>query len=68
MEEKNITDVEAVGAAIQRAVHRAGTRTKQAAVAVAGSAVITKIITMPANMSDDEMDDQIRLEADQYIP
>ncbi len=68
VEEKNITDVEAVGAAIQRAVHRAGTRTKQAAVAVAGSAVITKIITMPANMSDDEMDDQIRLEADQYIP
>jgi len=35
---------------------------------VAGSAVITKIIPMPANLSDDEMADQIALEAGQYIP
>ncbi|HHH35681.1 MAG TPA: pilus assembly protein PilM [Gammaproteobacteria bacterium] len=68
VEEKNIADVEAVGGAIKRAVTRAGTRTKHAAVAVAGSAVITKIISMPANMTDDEMADQIQLEADQYIP
>lgn len=68
VEEKNIADVEAVGAAIKRAVSRAGTRTKNAAVAVAGSAVITKVITMPANLSDDELADQIQLEADQYIP
>lgn len=68
VEEKNIADVDAVGAAIKRAVSRAGTRTKNAAVAVAGSAVITKVINMPANLSDDEMADQIQLEADQYIP
>ncbi|MBK8164167.1 MAG: pilus assembly protein PilM [Gammaproteobacteria bacterium] len=68
VEEKNISDVEAVGAAIKRAVSRAGTRTKNAAVAVAGSAVITKVINMPANLSDDELADQIQLEADQYIP
>jgi len=68
VEEKNIADVEAVGGAIKRAVSRAGTRTRQAAVAVAGSAVITKIISMPASLSDDEMADQIQLEADQYIP
>ncbi|MDH5324079.1 MAG: pilus assembly protein PilM [Gammaproteobacteria bacterium] len=65
--EKNITDVEAIGEAIQRAVKRSGTRTRTAAVAVAGSSVITKIITMP-NLSDDEMASQIELEADQYIP
>jgi len=68
VEEKNIADVEAVGGAIKRAVTRAGTRTRQAAVAVAGSAVITKIISMPASLSDDDMADQIQLEADQYIP
>jgi len=68
VEEKNISDVDAVGAAIKRAVSRAGTRTKNAAVAVAGSAVITKVINMPANLSDDELADQIQLEADQYIP
>ncbi len=66
--EKNIADIEAVGAAINRAVKRAGTRTKHAAVAVAGSAVITKVIQMPADLKDEDMAGRIDLEADQYIP
>lgn len=66
--EKNISDVEAVGAAIRRAVKRAGSHAKDVAVAVAGSAVITKVISMPASLSDDDMESQIQLEADQYIP
>ncbi|HIA08998.1 MAG TPA: pilus assembly protein PilM [Chromatiaceae bacterium] len=66
--DKNILDVEAIGDAIRRAVKRSNTRAKHAAVAVSGSAVITKTITMPANMSDAEMEAQIELEADQYIP
>ena len=66
--EKNITDVEAVGETIRRAVKRSGTKNKFAALAVAGSAVITKVITMPGNISEDEMAGQIELEADQYIP
>lgn len=66
--EKSIADPEAVGEAIRRAVKRSGTRAKHAAVAVAGSAVITKVITMPAALSEEEMESQIQLEADQYIP
>ena len=66
--DKNIQDVEAVGNTIQKAVKRSGTRARDAAVAVAGSAVITKIITMPANLDDDELESQIEMEADQYIP
>jgi type IV pilus assembly protein PilM len=66
--EKNITDVEAVGEAVRRAIKRAGARTKGAAVAVAGSSVITKVVPMPNNLSDDEMHSQIELEADQYVP
>ncbi len=66
--EKNIADVEAVGETIRRAVRRSGTRARHAAVAVAGSAVITKVITMPASLSEDEMEAQIEIEADQYIP
>lgn len=66
--EKNITDVEAVGEAIRRVAKRAGSRTKFACVAVAGSSVITKVITMPASLSEEEMESQIELEADQYIP
>jgi len=66
--EKSIADVEAVGSAIERAVKRSGTRLTHAAVAVAGSAVITKVISMPAALSESDMENQIRLEADQYIP
>ena len=66
--ERNIADVDLVGQAIGRAVKKSGTRTKFAACAVSGSAVITKVITMPADLSEDEMETQIQLEADQYIP
>ena len=66
--EKNFQDVEAIGETIQKAVKRSGTKAKLAAVAVAGSAVITKIINMPANQSEKELEQQIQLEADQYIP
>jgi type IV pilus assembly protein PilM len=66
--EKKLADAEAVGQSIQRAVLKSGTRAKRAAVAVSGSAVITKIIPMNAALSDAEMESQIQLEADQYIP
>jgi len=66
--EKNIADVEAVGESIRRAVKRSGTKIKTAAVAVAGSSVITKVISMSSALKDDEMESQIDLEADQYIP
>lgn len=66
--EKNITDADLVGEAIGRAVKKSGTRTRTAACAVAGSAVITKVISMPGNLSEDELEGQIQIEADQYIP
>ncbi len=66
--EKNISDVQAVGDAIHRAMKRSGTKTRNAAAAVAGSAVITKVISMPASLTDEELEGQIVLEADQYIP
>ncbi len=66
--EKNIADIEATGESIKRALRRSGTRCRHAAVAVAGSSVITKIITMSAALKDDEIQSQIQLEADQYIP
>jgi len=66
--EKNISDVEAVGEAIRVALKRSGTRLRDAALAVAGSAVITKIVQMPADLSEDDLETQIMVEADQYIP
>lgn len=66
--EKNIADVEAVGDVVARLVSRTRPTLKTAAVAVAGSAVITKTIEMEASLSEDDMERQLKDEADQYIP
>jgi len=66
--EKKITDIEAVGETIKRVVKRSGTKARRVAIAVSGSSVITKVISLPASLSDREMEEQINLEADQYIP
>jgi len=66
--ENKLQELDAVGSAIAKAVKRSNTKTKNAAVAVSGSSVITKMITMPASLSEEEMEGQIELEADQYIP
>src|SRR5690606_18425731 len=66
--EKNINDPEAVAEVVRAVVKMSKTRLKHVAVAVAGSAVITKVIDMPAGLSEDAMEDQISFEADQYIP
>ncbi|WP_144823788.1 pilus assembly protein PilM [Marinobacter piscensis] len=66
--EKNITDVEAVGEVLKRAASRSRTSLKQVAIAVSGSSVITKVIQMDGALNQFEMEDQIALEADQYIP
>jgi type IV pilus assembly protein PilM len=66
--EQSIGDEEAVGLVIKKALGKAKASSKVAAIAVAGSAVITKNIDMDEGLSDNEMDYQIRIEADQYIP
>ena len=66
--DKQIAEPEVVAEAIRRAVQRAGTRTKNVAVAVAGSSVITKIIQMSSSLNDNDMEEQIKAEADQYVP
>ncbi|GAA5315749.1 MAG: type IV pilus assembly protein PilM [Candidatus Pelagadaptatus aseana] len=66
--EKNINEADAVGEAIAGAYQLSKSKVKDAAVAVAGSAVITKVIEMPSGLSDDALETQISLEADQYIP
>ncbi len=66
--EKNVNDIEGVTNAIRTVVAQSRTKLKLAAAAVAGSSVITKIIDMPAGLSDDDLETQLTLEADQYIP
>ena len=54
--------------AIKRAAKRAGTRSKEVAVAISGDAAITKVIQMPRSLSERELEAQVELQADQYIP
>jgi type IV pilus assembly protein PilM len=53
--------------AIREAVEDAKIRTKRVAAAVSGHSVIVKKVSLPA-MTREELDEQIRWEAEQYIP
>lgn len=66
--DKHIANVNTIADTIKTAVKQSGTKLKQAAVAVSGSSVMTKVISLPASLSEDEMEEQILVEADQYVP
>jgi type IV pilus assembly protein PilM len=66
--EKAIVDANLVGEAIKRAVKRSGARANEVAIAISGDAAITKVIQMPRNLSESELEEQVEMQADQYIP
>ncbi len=68
MNEKTLVDPQAVGEAIRRAVKRSGARTREAAIAISGDAAITKVIQMPRGLREVELEAQVEIQADQYIP
>ncbi len=68
MNEKAIVDADAVGQAIARAAKRAGARSKEVAIAISGDAAITKVIQMPRSLKESELEAQVEMQADQYIP
>jgi len=66
--EKAIVDAKAVGEAIRRAVKRAGAKATDVAIAIRGDAAITKVIQMPSSLSERDLEGQVEIQADQYIP
>ena len=66
--DKAVQDVEAVSNAITKALKNSGTRAKSCAIAVSGSAVFTKTISLPADLADADIESQVQIEANQYIP
>jgi type IV pilus assembly protein PilM len=64
----NIAVLEAVSETIEKCWKRLGTSTRFVAMALPASAVITKKITLPANLREVEMEVQVESEANQYIP
>ena len=64
----NIENFDEVAGAVRRAVKKCGTRTKNVAMALPPSAVITKKIVLPGGLSEQELEVQVESEANQYIP
>lgn len=64
----NIANLDGVVDSVKRAWKRMGTSTKNVAMALPGSAVITKKIIVPAGLREDELEAQVESEANQYIP
>ena len=66
--DKTVQDIEAISEAIGRAVKNSGTRSKACAIAVSGPAVFTKTIALPADLAEADVESQVQIEANQYVP
>ena len=64
----NIEKFDEVAEAVRRLVKKSGTKTKNVAMALPPSAVITKKIVLPGGLTDQELELQVEAEANQYIP
>ncbi|RIZ65369.1 MAG: pilus assembly protein PilM [Methylococcales bacterium] len=53
---------------IIKALKKSGSSSKQAVVAVTESAIMTKTLSLTASLTDDEMENELILTADQYLP
>ena len=66
--DKNIADLDALSETIAAVVRRSGSKLTDIVAAVSSSSVITKEIELPAGLTELQMEMQIEVEADQYIP
>ncbi len=64
----NINNLEAVAESLRRAWKRMGTRIKNVSLALPAAAVISKKILLPSGLRDEDMEYQVEVEANQYIP
>ena len=64
----SIEKFDEVAEAVRRLVRKSGTRTKNVAMALPPSAVITKKIVLQGGLTDQELEFQVEAEDNQYIP
>jgi type IV pilus assembly protein PilM len=62
------TNTPEITEALRTALTESKTSLKHATIAVPPSSVITKIITMPAFLTEAQMEEQIMIDADQHVP
>ncbi len=68
MTDREIQDIEAVGAVLTKIRKKIPRSVKFAAAAISGSTVISKVIFMDVSLTDAELESQIEVEADTLIP
>jgi type IV pilus assembly protein PilM len=66
--DREIQDIEAVGKVISKIRQKIPKNISEAAAAVSGQTVITKVIYMDVALNEDELASQIEIEADSLIP
>lgn len=66
--EGKIADIPTLAQTLRKAVALMRSKAKQVALAVPGSAVITRVLDMPGDLTEDELETQLLMEAEQYIP
>ena len=64
----NVEKFDEVAQAMRRVVKKSGTRTRNVAMALPPSAVITKKIILPGGLTEQDLEAQVEAEANQYIP
>lgn len=66
--EREVKDFDAISHCIKKIKHRLKLKSNDVSVAVSGASVLTKLVYMPPNQTDVELEAQIELEADSLIP
>jgi type IV pilus assembly protein PilM len=66
--DKNTANIDLIAEAIKIAIKQSGTKLRQACVAVSGSTVMSKVISVPVGLSEEEIEEQVLDEAAQYVP
>lgn len=68
LRDDSIIQFDQVTDALRRALKKSGSRCRNAALALPSGSVISKTLSMPANLSEAELDVQIEIEASQSLP
>lgn len=68
VQDKTITDTDVVAGALNRALSRSRAKTKHIVMAVPTSACVTRVLNISNPGNEFELEEQVRMEADQYIP
>ena len=66
--ENAITDIDRVSKAVRAAVEKSGSKCKHAVIAIAAAQSMSKILSLSGEMRGLELEQQIELEAEHYVP